>query len=82
MEQKTRSRPRRRPKTNRKRWLEGAPKNVKDVYCRPQEIGSDTMLNILWRAEEGKREERKWKHIIDYIVLSNIIITNTVFIER
>jgi hypothetical protein len=34
------------------------------------------LLNILWRAE-GEREEREWKHIIDYIVLSLIIIMNT-----
>ena len=29
-------------KTIEKRSLEGAPKNVKDVYWRPQESGSDT----------------------------------------
>ena len=42
---------------------EGAPKNIKDVYWRPQESDSDTMLNkllnILWRTEEREREERE-----------------------
>ena len=51
----------RRLKTTKKRSLEGAPKNVKDVYWRLQESGSDTMLNILlnilWRAEERERTE-------------------------
>jgi hypothetical protein len=37
----------------------GAPKNVIDVYWGPQEGGSDTMLNILYRAEEGEREKRE-----------------------
>ena len=71
----------RRLKTTEKRSLEGAPKNVKDVYWRPQESGSDTMLNIflniLWRAEEREREEREQKHIMDYIVLSNLIRMDT-----
>ena len=62
MERKTRLGVCRRPKTNEKRLPEGAPENIKDVYCRPQESGSDTMLNILlnilWRVEEGEREER------------------------
>ena len=34
-------------KTTEKRLPEKAVKNVKDVYWRPQESGSDTMLNIL-----------------------------------
>ena len=71
----------RRLKTTEKRSLEGAPKNVKDVYWRPQESGFDTMLNILlnilWRAEEREREERERKHIMDYIVLSNLIRMDT-----
>ena len=37
--------------------------NVKDIYWKPQESGSDTMLNILlnilWGAEEREREERR-----------------------
>jgi hypothetical protein len=42
--------------------VEGAPENVKDFYWRPQESGSDTMLNILLnilsRVEEGERREK------------------------
>jgi hypothetical protein len=60
---------------------EGAPKNVEDFYWRPQESGFDTMLNILLnillRVEEGEREERKRKHMMDYIVLSLIYNMNT-----
>ena len=41
------------------------------------ESGFDTMLNILWRSEEGEREEREHKHIIDYIISSLILIMNT-----
>ena len=63
MERKTRLGVRRRLKTNEKRLPEGAPKNVKDVYWKPQESGSDTMLNILLnilqRAEERERERRE-----------------------
>ena len=47
MEWKTCLGVRRRLKTIEKRSLEGASKNVKDVYWRPQESGSDTILNIL-----------------------------------
>ena len=71
----------RRLKTTKKRSLKGAPKNVKDVYWRPQESGFDTMLNILLnillRAEEREREESEWKHIMDYIVLSSFIRMDT-----
>jgi hypothetical protein len=35
-----------------------SPRNVNGVYWRPQEISSDTMLNIMWRVEEREREER------------------------
>jgi hypothetical protein len=37
----------------------GTPKNIIDVYWGPQEGGSNTMLNILYRAEEGERERRE-----------------------
>ena len=74
---------RRRLKTTGKRSSEGAPKNVKDIYWRPQESGFDTMLNILlnilWRAKERERER---KHIMDYIVLSSIIINTEASIYR
>jgi hypothetical protein len=47
-------------KITRERSPEKAPVNIKDVYWRPQESGSTTMLNILlnilWRAE-GERIE-------------------------
>ena len=72
---------RRRLKTTEKRSPEGAPKNVKDIYWRSQESGSDTMLNILlnilWRAEKREREERERKHIMDYIVLSSLLGMDT-----
>ena len=81
MERKTRLGVCRRLKTTEKRLPKRAPKNVQDVYWRPQESGSDTMLNILlnilWRVEEREREEREPKHIMDYIVLSNLIIMDT-----
>jgi hypothetical protein len=35
------------------------------------------LLNILSRVEEGEREEREWKHMMDYIVLSLIYNMNT-----
>jgi hypothetical protein len=35
------------------------------------------LLNILLRVEEGEREERKRKHMMDYIVLSLIYNMNT-----
>jgi hypothetical protein len=39
--------------TGKRRSPRGAPRNVKDVYWRPQESGSNTMLNILWRVKEN-----------------------------
>jgi hypothetical protein len=39
--------------TGKVRSPEGMQGNFKEVYWRPQESGSDTMLNILWRAEEN-----------------------------
>ena len=35
------------------------------------------LLNILWRAEEREREEKERKHIMDYIILSSLLIMNT-----
>jgi hypothetical protein len=41
------------------------------------------LLNILSRKEEGEREERERKHIMDYIILSLIYNMNTeAFIYR
>jgi hypothetical protein len=42
-----------------RRSLVRAPKNVIDVYWGPQESGSDTMLNILYGAEEEEKEKRE-----------------------
>jgi hypothetical protein len=42
---------------------EGASENVKDVYWRPQEGGSDTMLNILWSGRMKYRKEKERKHM-------------------
>jgi hypothetical protein len=42
--------------------------------------GSDIMLNMLNILESGRRRERKereQKHIMDYIILSLILIMNT-----
>jgi hypothetical protein len=48
----------------RTRLFSATGRNAKEgagvpLYWRPQESGSDTMLNILYKAEEGKREKRK-----------------------
>ena len=60
--------------------------NVKDIYLRYlrlQESGSNTILNILLNiyCREKKKERKKREsgsiYIIDYIVLSLIIIMNT-----
>jgi hypothetical protein len=53
-----------------------APKNVIDVYWRPQKSGSDTMLNILYIERKNEREKRESGNIqwttLYYIVIYEI----------
>jgi hypothetical protein len=51
-----------------------APKNVIDVYWRPQESGSDTMLNILYIERKNKRERKSGSVNTQWTTLYCVVI--------